>query len=327
MDPIVSVIVVTKNEERYISNCIESILSQNFPIDNYEIIVVDGGSTDKTQQIVKNHNVKLIIDKDGSIAHGRNIGVKNSKGMYVAFTDGDCVVEKSWLKKLIYEIKKSSNDVVAVGGPNLVFDDDSLFAKSVGYMQETYLGSGGSPQSYRINKPKYVQSIPNCNIMYKNEIISSERYDNSFSMGDDCEFNFRLKQKGYKFLYIPDILVWHHRRDSIKTLSKKMFLYAKSMARITKKHKKIVRWYSIIPPLVILAIILAFPLIYYFPVIKFFYICMVLIYFFLSIISTIHVYKKSKSLKSIVTLLLLPLQHIMYGLGFYMGIFQRRGHI
>jgi len=324
MNPTVSVIIVTKNEEKYISECIESILSQDYPKGKYEIIVVDGGSTDKTQQIVKSYDVKMIIDKDGSISHGRNIGIKNSKGLYIAFTDGDCAVEKSWLSKLVYEIKKTPKNIVAVGGPNLVFDDDPLFAKCVGYMQETFLGSGGSPQSYKINEPRYVQSIPNCNILYKGEIISLQRYDDSFNMGDDCEFNFRLNQKGYKFLYLPEVIVWHHRRDNIKTLAKKMFLYAQAMAVIMKKHRKIVRWYACVPALALIALASALPLILFFPIIKFAYIFAFLIYFGLLLISTLQVYQKSKSRKSIITFLLLPLQHLVYGLGFLDGMIKRR---
>ena len=82
-----------------------------------------------------------------------------------------------------------------MGGPNLVMDNDPAFGRVVGYMQETFLGSGGSPQAYRISAPRYnVISIPNCNAVYKKEILAREKYDNSISIGEDCELNYRLKQ-------------------------------------------------------------------------------------------------------------------------------------
>jgi len=295
-------------------------MAQDFPRNQYEIIVVDGGSTDKTQEVVRRYPVKLIIDKNGTIAHGRNIGVEVSRGKYVAFTDADCVVEKSWLKKLVENIEKCDRDVVAVGGPNLVFDNDPPISKVIGYMQESFFGSGGSPQSYRINTPRYVCSVPNCNAIYRRDILVKERYDDALNIGEDGELNFRLKQKGYKFLYLPNIIVWHHRPNNIKEFVKKMFLYGEAMAKIMKKHKKVVRWYAILPSISILALLLAYPIIKLFPIAVYLYGLAIVAYLFALIISTVQVYRRYRSPFSLLTLVLLPLQHFSYGFGFLKGI-------
>ncbi|MBN2013943.1 MAG: glycosyltransferase [Candidatus Altiarchaeota archaeon] len=319
MYPLVSVVVVVYNEEKYIQGCIESLLRLNYPKNRYEVVVVDGMSTDRTQEIVKKYPIKLVINKARFCPPGRNLGVENARGDYVAFTDGDCEVDVNWLKTLVDEIRKCPDEVVSVGGPNLVFETDSLLARTIGHMQETYLGSGGSAQSYKIDEPRYVESIPTCNILYKKEILAKERYDDELKIGEDAELHFRLRRLGYKFLYLPNAIVWHHRRSKIVNFIGHIWTYGKAMGGVTRKHKKIIRFYAFLPPLAIIALILAYPLILYFPLIIWIYLLGIGIYSIALLISSLQVYNRIGITGFILTMLLLPLQHFIYGVGFLMG--------
>jgi cellulose synthase/poly-beta-1,6-N-acetylglucosamine synthase-like glycosyltransferase len=322
---IVSVIVVVKNGRKTISRCLESLLQQNFPKEKYEIIVVDGGSTDGTQEIVRKYSVRLVIDENGTIGHSRNVGIKVSKGKYVAFIDSDCIADKEWLRILVEALEREGKNTVAVGGPNLVPNDDPPISRLIGYIQETFLGSGGSPQSYTIKEPKYVYSLPNCNAMYRKSILAQEKYDDNFNVGEDSELNFRLKEKGYRMLYLPNAIVWHSRVNSIKKFIRKMFVYGTAMARIIRKHKKLVRWYAPLPSIGVFLLI-SWPFISKpFPIITPIYITLLLTYFIMLLISTIQVYIKYKNMLSILTLILLPLQHMAYGIGFLNGILRGEG--
>lgn len=324
MAPIVSVVVVTKNEERHIANCLESLVRQDYPSDKYEVIVVDAGSTDRTQEIAGKYPVKLIIDDYGTLGHQRNTAIENSHGKYVVFTDADCIADVSWLTRLTTAISSSPPDIVAVGGPNLIMDDDPAFSRVVGYMQETFLGSGGSPQAYKISEPKWnVISIPNCNAIYKKEIIAKEKYDNSLGIGEDCELNYRLKRKGYRFAYMSDAIVWHHRPSNFREFVNKMFVYGRFNAVITKKHKAVVRWYDFVPLLAILALILAYPVIRLLPWMLYPYITALLIYLLALLFSTLQVSLIFKGSHSVLTMVLLPVQHFIYGFGFIRGLLGR----
>ncbi|MDY0128997.1 MAG: glycosyltransferase, partial [Methanosarcina vacuolata] len=94
--PFVSVVVGIRNEEKFIEECIESLLNLDYPRDSYEIIIVDGMSTDKTRDIVQKYPVKLLLNEKKNVAAARNLGVDNARGELVAFTDGDCKVDTQW---------------------------------------------------------------------------------------------------------------------------------------------------------------------------------------------------------------------------------------
>lgn len=325
MQPFVSIVVGIRNEERYIEECILSLLDLDYPKESYEIIIVDGMSTDNTRKLVQKYPVQLLSNEKINVAAARNLGVKKAKGDFVAFTDGDCKVDKLWLQTLVKEMQQAPEDVACVGGPNLIFDTDPVFARVVGYAQETLLGSGGSAQCHGYQKKQYVQSIPNCNAFYKKSVIEEVGYfDEYFVLGQDGDLNFRIGKAGYKFLFVPEAKVWHHRRGTIKTFSVRMFKYGAWMAELFKKHREIVRWYAFLPPMAIVftLIVLLSP----FKSLILFMLLAVLtvLYIMLVTFSAFQVISKMRSLNGLLAVVIFPVQHLMYGFGVLSAIFNFR---
>lgn len=314
--PFISIVVGVRNEEKYIAECIESLLQLDYPKECYEIIIVDGMSIDNTQNIIRHYPVKLILNEKKNVAAARNLGVENAKGDFVAFTDGDCKVDKLWVKTLVKEFAIAPDDVACVGGPNLIFDTDPIFAQVVGYAQETLMGSGGSAQSHGYTKKQYVQSIPNCNALYKKSAIEDVGFfDEYFVMGQDGDLNYRMQNTGYRFWYVPKAKVLHHRRATIKTFSIRMFKYGAWMAELFKKHRKLVRWYALLPPIAIIFTTIAIISSVKYVLLMKILLILALMYFIIVLFSTIQVMYKMKSMYGLLTFLLLPVQHVMYGLG------------
>lgn len=315
--PFISVVVGIRNEERFIEECIESLLRLDYPQDSYEIIIVDGMSTDKTRDLVQKYPVRLLLNERKNVAAARNLGVKNARGDLVAFTDGDCKVYSQWLKILVLEMQNAPDDVVCVGGPNLIFDTDPIFGRVVGYAQETFLGSGGSAQSKNSTKKHYVSSLPNCNAMYKKSAIQEVGcFDERFLIGQDGDLNYRIGKRGHKFLYIPKAQVLHHRRGTFKSFSVRMFKYGMWMAELFKKHGEFVRWYAFLPSVaIIFAVVLLITSIMYFAPILFLFVLMA-IYFVLVFVTSIQVTYKMRSKYGLFALFVIPVQHVTYGLGF-----------
>ena len=320
-------VVVARNAERYIGECIKSLLLLDYPADRYEIIVVDGMSGDGTRRIVEGlmkenggRRIRLLSNEKKLISSGRNIGIASSEAEYVAFTDADCAVDREWLGNLASEILKAPANVVAVGGPNLVMDSDPFFARVVGYMQETFLGSGGAPQSYKIPSARYVYSIPSCNILYRKGLLGAEKYDEDINIGEDCEYTLRLKDRGYLFLYLPRAFVWHHRRDGLAKFAGHMFSYGEGIVQVSKKHGRIVRPFSVVPAIAIAAAFMAYPLYLVLKEAVWLYVAAFLVYLAALLHSTLYVYRQTRSPGSVAALFLLPLQHLAYGLGFIWGL-------
>ena len=314
--PFTSIVVGVRNEEKYIAECIESLLQLDYPKECYETIIVDGMSDDNTQSIIKRYPVRLILNEKKNVAAARNIGVKSAKGDFVAFTDGDCKVDKLWLTTLVKEFLNAPDDVACVGGPNLIFDTDPIFARVVGYTQETFLGSGGSAQSYMYAKKQYVQSIPNCNALYKKSAIEDVGYfDEYFVVGQDGELNYRMQMAGFRFLYVPEAKVWHHRRATLKSFSIRMFKYGAWMTELFRKHGELIRWYALLPPIAIIFTAVAIISSIKYVLLMKILLILALMYFILVLFSTIQVMHKMKSIYGLLTFLLLPVQHVMYGFG------------
>lgn len=107
---LLSIVIPTKNEEKYLPELLESIRRQNFPATDYEIIVADNKSKDKTREIAEKYKCKII--RGGFPGPGRNFGAKAAKGEIVLFLDADTrLLTKNFLKKSVNEIKNRRLDI------------------------------------------------------------------------------------------------------------------------------------------------------------------------------------------------------------------------
>ena len=272
----VSIGLIARDEEKHIGDLIKSLVNLNFPKDEYEIILVDGDSLDKTiekaEEIFQKSNIKYKIIEEGKEAikkimqekdvnekkaeefrfklnyygpcFARNLVIKNADkdGRYIAFIDADCIADKDWLKILYKKIEGSGDNVVGVGGARLMAETDDKIELLINAILTSFIASGGNPAFSKRNV-KYVDSIPNYNAIYKKEILERFRYDTSLVLSDDCELNYRLRKNNYKFLYERNAIVWHHETSSIKEFLKNMFRYGVNISRVVKKHREIVRIY------------------------------------------------------------------------------------
>jgi GT2 family glycosyltransferase len=240
-----SVVIAVKNEVKYIKRCLESVFNQDFD-GKYEVIVVDGMSTDGTsgllEKLQKKYDFKLFKNSKINAAAGRNIGINNSNGKYIAFVDGDAIPACNWLKQIKKGFEKfEKKDVAGVGGPDLLPEDSSDKEKNIGRVMTSPIVRGGklnpSTQHSLMKEEKYVEHIPTCNLCLKREIFDKVgMFDESFVKGQDLELNYRITNAGYKLLYSPKIKVVHHRKDHIRDFAKQIYKWAKAKVAIIKKH-------------------------------------------------------------------------------------------
>ncbi|MDQ3015333.1 MAG: glycosyltransferase [Bacteroidota bacterium] len=237
--PFISIIIPAKNEEILLRGCINSLHQLDYPKEKFEIIIVDGLSKDNSVAVAREMGAKVISNAKQTVSPGRNIGFENAKGELIAFTDADCIVDINWLSNCI---KYFENDkaVACVGGPNLTPTDESDFGKAVGFVFDQPVFAAGSIHARELNEVKEVSSIPGCNAIYRQSILSQVMpLDESMLTGDDTLLNRKILDLGSRLLYTPDVIVFHYRRPTPRKLWRQFYRYAIGRLQVGKKDKRL----------------------------------------------------------------------------------------
>jgi GT2 family glycosyltransferase len=233
--PRVSVVVASYNGARTLRPCLESLERLNYP--DYEVILVDDGSTDDTAAIVKPrpdgsgvfpHLRVIRHEQNAGLSVARNTGIAAATGELVAFTDSDCRADEDWLRYLVSDLLRSG--FAGMGGPNLLPPDDSAVAAAV-------MASPGGPAHVMLND-REAEHIPGCNMIFHKSVLDAlGGFDPLFNRaGDDVDLCWRLQQAGFKLGFSPSALVWHYRRSTVLAYLHQQEGYGEAEALLVRKH-------------------------------------------------------------------------------------------
>ena len=226
--PRVSVVVAAYNGARTLKACLDSLGRLNYP--DFEVILVDDGSTDNTREIARLHpKVRYFRhERNLGLSVARNTGIAAATGEIVAFTDSDCRADEDWLYYLVGDLVSSPD--AGIGGPNLLPPEDSLVAAVV-------MASPGGPAHVMLTD-RQAEHIPGCNMaFYKWALLEIGGFDPVFRQaGDDVDVCWRLQQAGHKIGFSPAGFVWHYRRSTIGEYLRQQHGYGQAEALLVRKH-------------------------------------------------------------------------------------------
>ena len=233
VEPLVTVTVCVKNCESTISATIESILCQDFPENNLEIIIVDGNSTDRTLKIIKEILFKVdrtatFFQENKGLGFARQIALDNSSAKYIIWADGDLVFSKHYIRKQ-YEFMEQNPKVAISAGILGISKDDNWIAtlETIGYVVEglryggkktnNLLGTKGT-----ISRVKALRSVGGFDL----EIKGSQ---------EDIDLSYRLHLKGWTF-FINNVLIYENQRTTWNEIWKRHVWYGYGLHFLKHKH-------------------------------------------------------------------------------------------
>jgi len=215
--PKVSVIITTKNEEKNILNCIQSIESQSYPADNVELIVVDNNSSDKTKEIAKRFTDK-VYNFGPERAAQRNLGIKESSGEYILYLDADMILSKNLIEESVSLSQK-----------------EGFFAL---YVPEKIIGEG-----FWIKVRDFERSFYNATCIdavrfgKKDKFLEIGGFDENLNGPEDWDFNRRISAIG-KTGITGSVLFHNESSFNLKLYLNKKEYYSNSFQRYAEKWGK-----------------------------------------------------------------------------------------
>ncbi|MDD5163413.1 MAG: glycosyltransferase [Candidatus ainarchaeum sp.] len=223
-----SVIIPAYNAEKTIGQCLEALEKQAFG--NFEVIVVDDGSKDKTAEIVeKFKGTKLLRQKNSGPAAARNLGAKSAKGEIIVFTDSDCIAEKNFLDEILAPF--SDKRVAGVQG------------KYKSRQKEDFAVITQEEIEHRHKKieSKLIDSIGSYAAAYRKDVFEMMGgFDTSFpkASGEDTDLSYRISEAGYKMVFAEKAIVWHTHPNTLRKYLEVKFLRAFWRIKVYGKHKQ-----------------------------------------------------------------------------------------
>ena len=290
MKSLVTIIVPVKNEEKTVGKCLHSLKSLNYS--NYEIIVVNDGSTDKTEEILKQFSAINVLNTNGiGPSMARNLAIDKSGGEYLAFTDADCLIDKEWLNQLLAYF--TDTYIMGVGGDQLCPEDETPFGKDV----HNFLKLIAFSSDY-LKTEKEVMNIrhnPTCNMMYRKAAFEKiGNFKKDLWPCEDLEFDCRLIQSGYKLIFNPKAIVYHYRPKNLKKFGQMHFRYGRAHAKLVLKYGFMEKIHYVPPVLLFLLALEIFLLLYNLPVAVITLCCFMLLplfYFFIKAKNLLKAFK------------------------------------
>lgn len=258
----VTIVIPSRNEERYIADCIKSIMNLDYPSELMEILIVDGQSTDKTVEIVKDfqnmyHNLILINNPHLYTPHALNIGIKNATKDYILIASAHSVFSKNYLKVLMNMMKENNYD--GVGGI-LITKIKNINSKTLSICKVLSNKFGVGNSMFRVGTIKQipVDIVPFG--LYKKKVYKEVGLYNEYLLrNQDMEFSKRLLQRKMKIYLVPEAQAVYYARESFSQIAKNNFsngFWIPVTVYITKKINSLsVRHF--VPLLFILTLILS----------------------------------------------------------------------
>jgi GT2 family glycosyltransferase len=241
-DTFISVVIPMCNEENYIGKCVGSLINQDYRKDCYEILVVDGASSDNSRSIVQslasNQPYVFIVDNLNILTpFAFNFGIRKSKGEIIVILGAHSFVGPDFLKKIAEAFDRVGHDADCIGG-RIVREAGTKVGSAIELARRSLLGGGLSIRNDPTVEECMVQESNIAYIWRRKVFEKVGLFDERFVKNQDNEFNLRTLSAGFKTLYSPGIVFHYYAPSNFPKLFRQIFGYTSYMPMIILKHRK-----------------------------------------------------------------------------------------
>jgi succinoglycan biosynthesis protein ExoA len=264
MSPFISVIVPVRNEERFLAETLRPLFHQDYDPGRYEILVIDGRSTDNTPGVVRELQVEFpqlhLLDNPKRLSSAaRNVGVRAARGEYVVIVDGHCELRsRTYLRDLAAAFERSGADCLGRPQP-LEVAGASPVQQAIALARASRLGHNPGSHIYSDSggfvKPQSVA------VAYRRCVFDRVGlFDESFDACEDVEFNGRVDAAGLTCYFAPELAVNYHPRETLAGLVYQMGRYGRGRARLALKNPASLTLPAMVPAVFLTGLAAAFVL-------------------------------------------------------------------
>jgi GT2 family glycosyltransferase len=238
-----SIVLPVLNEGKHIRNVLDSLLTQRYPRDGFEIILVDGGSTDETVSVATHlsqahPNLVVLKNPRRLSSSGRNIGVKASRGDVVLFVDGHCEIPDELLLEHLRDLfQRTSADIVCRPQP-LDASGTSRLGKAIAVARSSWLGHNPNSLIFSTNREGFVNPESSGAAYTRGVFRQIGYFDESFDACEDVDFNLRARKAGLKAFTSTSVAIRYYPREGLGPLLRQMLRYGLGRAQFFAKHPK-----------------------------------------------------------------------------------------
>jgi len=314
----ITVVMPCYNEEKFIGKAIES-LTDDFFLKNCELLIVDGMSTDGTEDIIqsfikKGFPIRILKNKKKLQAYGLNLGISEAKGEIIVRADAHCLYPPQYIKKCVDLLK--SKGAENVGGA-MCPEGKTVVQKAVALAMQHSVGVGDA-KFHLGNFNGYVDTVY-LGTFRKKLFDEIGRFDPELNTNEDAELNLRIL-KAHKKIYLDSsIKVYYFPRDTLIKLAVQYFKYGRGRYYTTLKHRKITSFRQIGPVLLVIGLFFSIILSFWNPLFLFLLLSYLLSLLIISLLSWPS--KKIPLKQRILLGLVWVIMHITWGTGFLSGLF------
>ncbi len=321
--PKVSVVIPVRNEEKFISKVLDSILNNDYPKEKLEILVIDGMSEDKTREIVKSYSekysfIKLLDNPNKYTPHALNIGIDNMSGDIMMIAGAHTTYSKNYISECVKAIQ-SGYDVA--GGVMVTLPrSNTPKAIAIARVLSHPFGTGAKYRTREVKKVEEVDTVAYA--LYKKEIFDKVgRFNKNLIRNQDIEMNLRIRRNGGKIALIPTARSYYYARDTFKSLWKNNFENGYWVIKSARYAKIPFSIRHIVPMIFVLFLVFGTLLSMFSSVVRLIFSFTLALYFLIILVSSAEIGIKEKSFRVFLySFLAFVVLHVAYGVGSVVGL-------